>query len=201
MDFQILTGNKKKSNFQCNDASSIKLSLMKDLFKIEVIFMETEEMKNLLKNKEDQPQVIFKRQRFLSEDNKHPSYQVLNFQNMILQDDYMNDKIDKIDKTTKTENKLTSNLGLSKEKIVEKKKQQTLPITKAFDTNSRKSTEMKSIFKSIDEVSCASFEIAIEDNDIVKEEDEFLDNDKVKFNLKEIVSKAEKLKECLYKRN
>lgn len=203
IDYHILTGVKRNLSFD-SKALNKKFELIKDILTFTVEFINSESIESLKANSA-QVKVIQRRERFLSEDNKHPSYQVLNLQNMILHDDYVNFQSSKINKTSRCEPKYFSNV--SSEFVVEIKDEKFVTLPKAESlSKSRKSTDMKSYFKSIDEVSCDSFEIAIEDNDLIIKEEiskEELSNDKEKekdtksFNLDALINKKENLKKLL----
>lgn len=75
---------------------------LKDLFKLEIQYLEYKDIMSITKNIEKAEFQILKRQRFMSEDNCHPSYQVLNYHNLILQDEYMsNDSKVNINQTSR----------------------------------------------------------------------------------------------------
>jgi hypothetical protein len=145
-----------------------------DLISIQIEFLKSSDISLIKSYKEDAQEFqIHKRQRFLSEDNSHPSYQVLNFQNLILQDEYLsNDCSNKnMHRTTKASyyNMAQRNSMISEEPSeyfnLRMKKLSTYKITnlnqdskqmkiegigekEEKECNSRKSTEMKSHLKS-----------------------------------------------------
>ncbi len=204
IDYHILTGVKNNLSFH-SQTSTKQFELIKEILTFTVEYTNTDNIETIKSKSEISVKIIPKRERFLSEDNKHPSYQVLNLQNMTLHDDYVNLHSSLINKTSRCEPKYLSNI--SSGFIIEIKDEKITNLPKAESlSKSRKSTDMKSYFKSIDEVSCDSFEIAIEDNDLIIKEEfskEELSNDKEKekenksFNIEAIINKKDNLKKLL----
>lgn len=203
---------------------------------------------------------VYKRERFLSEDNKHPSYQVLNFHNLYLQDEYFsnnNNNSCNSNANTPGNNNANSTFNQTKklntnqmfkstiinniikkgifnsehknnpteEKPEKPEKQSKANTNQKVDkeSNSRKSTDMKSQFKSKnleflpeEDLSNVSFELNFEHGYISEEEneekdyfsdafdenDQDFDNDHAKekaknFDLDRVLNKASELKKVL----
>ena len=213
LEYKIHSNSKIQANFDLDLIPKSKdFEVIENLFKIEVSYIADRELA-LIKEKNQkslQPELAtYKRPRFLSEDNCHPSYQVLNFQNMFLQDDYLsNDNQNKYKPAqTQTFNTNTYLKRDSKELKLNTKSFISLKKKSEKDTtNSRRSTDMKSFIKSkqidsfIEEISNPSFELDIESEE---QSDDHQENYKPQlqhpvFNILEVKSKIEKLKSNLY---
>lgn len=146
-----------------------------------------------------------KRARFLSEDNCYPSYQVLNFKDLVLQPDYLMTKPQ--DKVASTSRRLKEQAHNSNTPITNQTGNSFKLIKKqVLESASRKSTERRSILKSkqidssIEELSNASLEVCDEDcSDIMcdKTNDLELQAQPINFDfLQKIECKAQNLKRC-----
>lgn len=174
---------------------------------IEVEYLESESIE-ILKSKIDHSasSTQLKRPRFLSENNTHPSYQVLNFQTLVLQNDYMsNTKTNKAETTRiPTKNLLLSEKERPSDTKLPSYQSKKFIFEKDKDTTSRKSTEIKSFFKSkhidtsIEELSNNSYELNIEDDENENNScSEVESENSSDININDILSKAKRLKDLL----